>query len=79
MNGIDFEDFNEAVTQTNFTLDDNGHETQMKLITGFIGIGQNPITSALRPVLGWVTAVPLCNAWSPSCLLRKLPYVLQNF
>ena len=58
MNGIDFADFNEAVTQTNFTLDDNGRETQMTLIAGFLGIGQNPITSALRPVLGWLTALP---------------------
>ena len=68
MNGIDFADFSEAVTQTNFILDDNGHEIQMQLIAGFIGIGQNPITSALRPVLGWLTVLPsfktsTTNAW----------------
>jgi hypothetical protein len=68
MNGIDFADFNEAVTQTDFILDDNGREIQMKLIAGFLGIGQNPITSALRPVLGWLTALPslktpTTNAW----------------
>jgi hypothetical protein len=29
----------------------------MKLIAGFLGIGQNPETGALRPCLGWITAV----------------------
>jgi len=30
----------------------------MKFIAGFLGIGQNPTTGALRPCLGWVTALP---------------------
>lgn len=30
----------------------------MRLVAGFFGIGQNPETSALRPVLGWLTALP---------------------
>jgi hypothetical protein len=46
------------VTHTDFILDDNGREIQMKLIAGFLGIGQNPETGALRPCLGWVTALP---------------------
>ncbi len=58
INGIEFGDFSESVTQTDFILDDNGHETKMKLIAGFLGIGQNPKTGALRPCLGWITALP---------------------
>ncbi|CAF1586775.1 unnamed protein product [Rotaria sp. Silwood1] len=57
MNRIEFGDFNESVTRTDFILDDNGHETKMKFIAGFLGIGQNPKTSALRPCLGWATAL----------------------
>jgi hypothetical protein len=59
MNGIDFNDFNESVTQTDFVLDDNGHITKMQLVAGFLGVGQNPKTGALRPCLGWVTALPI--------------------
>ncbi|CAF3374398.1 unnamed protein product [Rotaria socialis] len=59
INGIEFGDFSEAVTQTDFILDDNGHETKMKLIAGFLGIGQNIKTGALRPCLGWLTALPV--------------------
>jgi len=40
-------------------LDDNGHETKMKFIAGFLGIGQNPKTGALRPCLGWASALPI--------------------
>jgi hypothetical protein len=58
INGIEFGDFSESVTQTDFVLDDNGHITKMKFIAGFLGIGQNPTTGALRPCLGWVTALP---------------------
>ena len=58
INGIDFQDFSESVTQTDFTLDDNGREIKMKLVAGFLGIGQNPETGALRPCLGWLTALP---------------------
>ncbi|CAF1406442.1 unnamed protein product [Adineta steineri] len=58
INGIEFSDFNESVTQTDFVLDDNGHEIKMKLIAGFLGIGQNSKTGALRPCLGWATALP---------------------
>ena len=58
INGIDYSDFSESVTQTDFILDDNGHKTEMKLIAGFLGIGQNPESGALRPCLGWVTALP---------------------
>ncbi len=50
--------FSESVTHTDFILNDNTHETKMKLIAGFLGIGQNPETDALRPCLGWVTALP---------------------
>lgn len=53
--GIDFDDFTEAVTKTDFILDDNGNEIKMKLIAGFFGISQNPDTKALRPALGWTT------------------------
>jgi hypothetical protein len=49
--------FSESITLTDFILDDNGIRTEMKLIAGFLGIGQNPETGALRPCLGWVTAV----------------------
>jgi hypothetical protein len=31
----------------------------MKLIAGFLGIGQNTKTGALRPCLGWTTALPI--------------------
>ncbi len=49
--------FSESVTHTDFILlDDN--KTKMKLIAGFLGIGQNPETDALRPCLGWITALP---------------------
>lgn len=58
LNGIDFEDFFESITQTDFALDDNGHKIKMKLIAGFLGIGQNQKSSALRPCLGWLTALP---------------------
>jgi hypothetical protein len=51
-------DFNEGVTQTDFILNDIGLKIEMKLIAGFLGIGQNPKTNALRPVLGWLTALP---------------------
>lgn len=34
----------------------------MKLIAGFLGIGQNPETGVLRPCLGWVTAIPSVKA-----------------
>ena len=61
INGIDFEDLSESVTQTDFTLDDNGREIKMKLVAGFLGIGQNPKTGALRPCLGWLTALPTKN------------------
>ncbi|CAF1245341.1 unnamed protein product [Adineta ricciae] len=57
INGIEFQDFDESVTQTDFVLDDNGHETKMKIIAGFLGVGQNPQTGALRPCLGWSTAL----------------------
>jgi hypothetical protein len=33
----------------------------MKLIAGFLGIGQNQTTGALRPCLGWLTALPITN------------------
>lgn len=59
INGIDFQDFSESVTQTDFILDNNGDETKMKLIAGFLGISQNPTTRALRPALGWITAALL--------------------
>ncbi|CAF3537425.1 unnamed protein product [Rotaria sp. Silwood1] len=59
--GIDFSDFNEAITQTDFILNDNGNKITMKLIAGFLGIGQNPKTNALRPILGWLTALPLAK------------------
>jgi hypothetical protein len=59
INGIEFGDFSESVTQTDFVLDDNGHETNMKFIAGFLGIGQNPKTGALRPCLGWASALPI--------------------
>jgi len=59
INGIDFEDFAESVTQTDFILDDNGREIKMKLIAGFLGISQNLETGALRPSLGWITAIPI--------------------
>ncbi|CAF1038522.1 unnamed protein product [Rotaria sordida] len=59
MTRIEFADFNESVTRTDFILDDNGHETKMKFIAGFLGIGQNPTTGALRPCLGWATALPI--------------------
>jgi len=58
INGIDFSDFSESITQTDFILDNNGHEIKMKLIAGFLGISQNPESGALRPSLGWVTALP---------------------
>ncbi|CAF1299852.1 unnamed protein product [Rotaria sp. Silwood1] len=58
INGIEFSDLSESVTQTDFVLDDNGHEIKMKLIAGFLGISQNENTGALRPCLGWITAVP---------------------
>ena len=58
INGIEFSDFSESVTQTDFVLDDNGHITNMKLVAGFLGVGQNPKTGALRPCLGWATALP---------------------
>jgi len=58
INGIEFGDFNESTTQTDFILDDNGHITKMKFIAGFLGIGQNPKTGALRPCLGWLSALP---------------------
>lgn len=61
INGIEFSDFSESVTQTDFILDDNGHETKMKFIAGFLGIGQNPETGALRPCLGWVSALPVTS------------------
>ncbi len=69
--GIEFSDLNEAVTQTDFILNDNGHKTKMKLIAGFLGIGQNPETGALRPILGWLTAVP-----SPKILAQNTEYEL---
>ncbi|CAF1241960.1 unnamed protein product [Didymodactylos carnosus] len=47
----------ESVTQIDFLLDDNGHITKMKLISGFLGVAQNPETKALRPSMGWLTAV----------------------
>ncbi|CAF1018387.1 unnamed protein product [Adineta steineri] len=59
INGIEFCDFYESVTQTDFILDDNGHETKMKFIAGFLGIGQNSETGALRPCLGWISALPI--------------------
>src|SRR5207244_437127 len=55
INGIDFADLSEAVTQTDFVLDDNGVVHPMKLIAGFLGISQNPETMALRPAIGWLT------------------------
>lgn len=54
---IDLEDLTESVTQTDFIVTDHGQETMMKLIAGFVGIGQNTETGALRPCLGWVTAI----------------------
>ncbi|CAF3880452.1 unnamed protein product [Rotaria sp. Silwood1] len=59
MNRIDFDDFSESVTRTDFILDDNGHETKMKFLAGFLGIGQNSKTGALHPCLGWATALPI--------------------
>jgi len=55
INGIDFKDLTEAVVLTDFTLDDNGHNYPMKLVSGFLGISQNPETFALRPSMGWIT------------------------
>jgi hypothetical protein len=40
-------------------LDDHGNEIKMKFIAGFLGIGQNSKTGALRPCLGWVSALPI--------------------
>lgn len=57
--GVEFKDLEESVTITDFILNDNGNVTNMKLIAGFLGIGQNQDTGALRPCLGWVTAIPL--------------------
>jgi len=55
INGIDFSDLEEAITQTEFILDDNGTEYKMMLVAGFLGVSQNPQTKSLRPVLGWLT------------------------
>lgn len=55
--GVDFRDLSESVTKTEFILDNNGEESKMQLVAGFLGIGQNPETGALRPCLGWLTAI----------------------
>ena len=52
------DDLSESVSQTDFILDDNGEETKMKLIAGFLGISQNSETGALRPAMGWVSVIP---------------------
>ncbi|CAF3191998.1 unnamed protein product [Rotaria sp. Silwood2] len=67
--GIDFGDLEESVTQTDFVLNDNGYETKMKLIAGFLGISQNPETGALRPCLGWVTALPSEETVPQNCII----------
>ena len=51
-------DLVESITQTDFFLNNNGNLISMKLIAGFFGVGRNPAKSAIRPCLGWVTAVP---------------------
>ena len=56
INGIPYEDFMEAVTVTDFILNNNGHEIKMVWLAGFMGISQNAETGALRPAMGWATA-----------------------
>lgn len=51
------DDLSESVSQIDFILDDDGHEIKMKLISGFLGVSQNPETGALRPAMGWVSVV----------------------
>ncbi|CAF1256553.1 unnamed protein product [Adineta ricciae] len=55
--GMNLSDLEESITQTDFFLNNNGTSISMKFIAGFFGVGKNPTTSALRPCLGWVTAV----------------------
>jgi hypothetical protein len=55
INGIPYDKLNESITQTEFILNNNGTELKMKLVSGFLGVSQNPETMALRPALGWMT------------------------
>jgi hypothetical protein len=54
--GIETCDFTRAITNTDVVLCVGDIELQMKLISGFIGVSQNPETLALRPVIGWIVA-----------------------
>ncbi|CAF4262331.1 unnamed protein product [Rotaria sp. Silwood2] len=45
---VDVSDFNEAVTQTDFILDNNGVDIKMKLIAGFLDISISPSRSRRR-------------------------------
>jgi hypothetical protein len=40
-------------------LDDDGNIIKIKFIAGFLGIGQNSKTGALRSCLGWISASPI--------------------
>lgn len=44
-----------AVSLTDFTVDDDGALSKMKLSGGFVGVSQNNETLAVRPALGWIT------------------------
>jgi hypothetical protein len=60
---------NLEISHVSLLYGDNEREIKMKLIAGFMDVGQNPNTDVLRPVLGGLIVLPpikhpalnLCN------------------
>eukprot|EP01012_Entosiphon_sulcatum_P031450 TRINITY_DN3973_c0_g1_i5.p2 TRINITY_DN3973_c0_g1~~TRINITY_DN3973_c0_g1_i5.p2 ORF type:complete len:373 (+),score=64.72 TRINITY_DN3973_c0_g1_i5:36-1121(+) len=53
--GIDFGKLTPAILQTPFVLDYYGEKIPMHLLSGFVGIHQDPVDGTVRPAIGWAT------------------------
>ena len=50
---LEITDFPQGLSKADFELDNNGDKSKMEFLAGFVGIGQDAKTKALRPEINW--------------------------
>lgn len=50
---LEVSDFPKGLSKADFVLDNNGDKSKMEFLAGFVGIGQDAKTKALRPEINW--------------------------
>ncbi len=50
---LELSDFSKGLSKADFVLDNNGDKSKMEFLAGFVGIGQDAKTKALRPEINW--------------------------